>query len=111
MRERQRMPWNARGSQNRFSQFSPRIYERMNQRANCIGVFAELRCALIQGTYQHYGSAVVKRVRERCLGLNPVQTETIESQHAKKWRTDCHGMNSRANVVHESRKRQLSRTR
>ena len=58
---------------------------------------------------QHHGGAIIERMGEWCIGLDPAQAEALQRQRFQKWRGNAQGVGRGAQVVAEPRQRDLGR--
>ena len=74
-------------------------------------IAAELFRRQIDVSIQASCGAVIQRMCQGNIGLNPFKTESLQRKRLKKWRTRGQWMNRRTNVVHKPWQRECRRAR
>jgi hypothetical protein len=93
------------------SQFFPIPSERFHEAAVCVSIPLQTFGRKIDIAIQTRSPAVIERMGERNIGMNPFKPELSQWERFEKWRAGGEWMNGRANVVHKPRQRQLRRAR
>src|SRR5690348_17073519 len=91
-------------------QFRPVLYKRCEQFPPGWAVFAQRPNCVIQGSLQNDCCSIVERMRERGIGLNPLQSVFVEWERGEKWRCDRHRVDCRTKIVQKTRQREWQST-
>ena len=102
-REQQRMPRNVRHRSQHFrGELLPPRGERRDQTAVRSAVRAEPRRGRIHGALEDHGGAVVERMRERRVRLDPLEAVLVQRESVEERRHQGERMDRGADVVHEA---------
>jgi hypothetical protein len=85
-RHAQRMAWHTNdGPEAVLCKLRPVIYERLNQPPPCAAVGAKRALRIIEIALKHNGGAIVERMRERRIAINPFKAIIAKRQRGKEW--------------------------
>ncbi len=84
------------------SQFFPVARERFHQAPISARIAAELFRRQIDVSIQASCGAVIERMCQRNIGLNPFKTESFQRKCLKEWRTRSQRVNCGTNVMHKA---------
>ncbi len=109
--QKEGMTRHAKRGQHVVAQARPGGSERLKERSPGFAIWTQISRGAGNGAFQHDGGAVIQRVGQRNVRVDPLQAMLRQWEVFETGRADGQGVNRGADVVDKSGQRQLERPR
>jgi hypothetical protein len=90
------------GTKTVFGELLPVVDDGLEQAAPGVAVWAKRPFGIAQVALEDDGGAIVERMRQRCLAVDPLQSVTRQGKRGEEGRPNGHGVHGRAEIMEES---------